>query len=102
MSRMRTRGCGSWSLTEPVAKLANYRITMSAHPQTAAPKAPAMIPGAEGIRTPMALVAVFVAGVMTETEPHAWQAFLVNFLFFFGVAQGGVMISGAFYLTQAR
>ena len=39
---------------------------------------------------------------MTETEPHAWQAFLVNFLFFFGVAQGGVMISGAFYLTQAR
>jgi hypothetical protein len=44
----------------------------------------------------------FVFGVMTEVEPHAWQAFLVNFLFFLGVAQGGVMVSGAFYLTQAR
>ncbi len=86
---------------------------MSAQPKASAPKAPAIIPGAEGLRTPMALVAVcailtligvagFVAGVMTETEPHAWQAFLVNFLFFFGIAQGGVMISGAFYLTQAR
>ena len=86
---------------------------MSAQPKASVPKAPAMIPGAEGIRTPIALVVVcailtligiagFIAGVMTETEPHAWQAFLVNFLFFFGIAQGGVMISGAFYLTQAR
>ena len=47
-------------------------------------------------------LAGFIVGVATETEPHAWQAFLVNFLFFFGVAQGGVMISGAFYLTQAK
>ncbi len=77
------------------------------------PRAPETIPGASGVRTPMVLIAIlialtllgvvgFVFGVMTETEPHAWQAFLVNFLFFFGVAQGGVMISGAFYLTQAR
>ncbi len=72
-----------------------------------------MIPGVEGIRTPMGIVAVcailaligvagFVVGVMTETEPHAWQAFLVNWLFFFGIAQGGVVISASFYLTQAR
>ena len=77
------------------------------------PLAPEVVPGATGVRVSMPIVAVsailaligvagFVVGVMTETEPHAWQAFLVNFLFFFGVAQGGVMISGAFYLTQAR
>ena len=87
---------------------------MSAHPQASArPIASEIIPGATGVRVPIALVAIlvvltligivgFVVGVVTETEPHAWQAFLVNFLFFFGVAQGGVMISGAFYLTQAR
>jgi hypothetical protein len=88
---------------------------MSAHPEASAarPKAPELIPGATGVRVPMALIAIlvvltllgivgFVFGVMTEVEPHAWQAFLVNFLFFLGVAQGGVMVSGAFYLTQAR
>src|ERR1700730_5857888 len=87
---------------------------MSAQAEASAtPKAPELIPGATGIRTPIALVVVlgaltligvagFVIGVTTETEPHAWQAFLVNFLFFLGVAQGGVMVSGAFYLTQAR
>src|SRR4029077_8682909 len=77
------------------------------------PKAPEVIPGATGIRTPIGLIAALVAlaligvagfiiGVTTEIEPHAWQAFLVNFLFFLGIAQGGVMVSGAFYLTQAR
>src|SRR5258708_10262794 len=87
---------------------------MSAHPEASAkPKAPEMIPGATGVRVPIALIAILVVltllgvagfafGVMTEVEPHAWQAFLVNFLFFLGVAQGGVMVSGAFYLTQAR
>jgi hypothetical protein len=87
---------------------------MASQPQASARRiAPATIPGAEGISVSMPLVAIlvvlvaigvvgFIAGVMTETEPHAWEAFLVNFLFFFGVAQGGVMISGAFYLTQAR
>jgi hypothetical protein len=87
---------------------------MSAQAETPMrPTAPTTIPGATGIRVPITLVAIlialtflgvvgFVFGLMTETEPHAWQAFLVNFLFFFGIAQGGVMISGAFYLTQAR
>ena len=87
---------------------------MAATTETSAkPKAPEVIPGATGVRVPMALVAIlviltivgvagFVFGVMTEAEPHAWQAFLVNFLFFLGIAQGGVMVSGAFYLTQAR
>jgi len=86
---------------------------MTATPRAQARNAPEIIPGATGVSVSMPLVAIlvvltligvagFIAGVMTETEPHAWEAFLVNFLFFFGVAQGGVMISGAFYLTQAR
>ncbi len=32
----------------------------------------------------------------------AWQAYLVNLLFFLGVAQGAVAASAGFYLTQAK
>jgi len=87
---------------------------MSAQAEASArPKAPEAIPGATGIRVPLALIAIlvaltvigvvgFVIGVATETEPHAWQAFLVNFLFFLSVAEGAVVVSASFYLTQAR
>ena len=87
---------------------------MASQPQASAPPvAPEIIPGTTGVKVSMPLVAVlvvltligvagFIAGVITETEPHAWQAFLVNFLFFFSVAQGGLVISASFYLTQAR
>jgi len=87
---------------------------MASQPQTSRrPIAPQIVPGAEGIRTSIPIIVVcailtligvagFVAGIMTETEPHAWEAFLVNFLFFFSVAQGGLAISASFYLTQAR
>src|SRR5271157_2361336 len=37
-----------------------------------------------------------------ETSARAWQAFLVNLLFWLGIAQGGVVISAALYLTQGR
>lgn len=33
---------------------------------------------------------------------RAWQAYLVNLLFWLGVAQGGVVVSASFYLTQGR
>jgi hypothetical protein len=33
---------------------------------------------------------------------RAWEVFLVNLLFWLGVAQGGVVASAAFYLTQGR
>ena len=77
------------------------------------PIAPQVVPGKADVCVSIPIVVVcsiltligvagFIAGVMTETEPHAWEAFLCNFLFFFGVAQGGVVISAAFYLTQAR
>jgi hypothetical protein len=32
----------------------------------------------------------------------AWEAYLVNLLFFLGVAQGAVVASASFYLTQAK
>ncbi len=47
-------------------------------------------------------VAAFIAALVIGEESHAWQAFLVNLLFWLGVAQGGVVVSAAFYLTQAR
>ena len=33
---------------------------------------------------------------------RAWEAFLVNLLFWLGIAQGGVVVSASLYLTQAR
>jgi hypothetical protein len=33
---------------------------------------------------------------------RAWEAFLVNLLFWMGIAQAGVVASAAFYLTQGR
>src|ERR1019366_3334381 len=33
---------------------------------------------------------------------RAWEAFLVNLFFWLGIAQGGVIISCAFYLTNGR
>lgn len=47
------------------------------------------------------LVGFFVA-FMQGASARAWQAFLVNLLFWMGLAQGGVVASAAFYLTQAR
>ncbi|MGB3550294.1 MAG: hypothetical protein WA993_06365, partial [Candidatus Binatus sp.] len=32
----------------------------------------------------------------------AWEAYLVNLLFFLGIAQGALVASAAFYLTQAK
>ncbi len=83
---------------------------MSAHPEAAAGP---MAPGATAVRVSPVLLGVFVAltvvgfaglvaGIQSESAPHAWQAFLVNLLFFMGIAQGGVIVSSAFYLTQAR
>jgi hypothetical protein len=46
-------------------------------------------------------VAFFVALSRGEAA-RAWQAYLVNFLFWFGVAEGGVVVCAAFYLTQGR
>ncbi|HTR60731.1 MAG TPA: hypothetical protein VMH37_03445 [Candidatus Binataceae bacterium] len=44
----------------------------------------------------------FVAGLSSGNADRVWQAYLVNFLVWIGIAQGGVVLSAAFYLTQGR
>src|SRR6266481_42978 len=47
-------------------------------------------------------VIAFVFALMRGGAAIAWEAYLVNLLFFLGVAQGAVVASAAFYLTQAK
>jgi hypothetical protein len=44
----------------------------------------------------------FALALMRGDAAIAWQAYLVNLLFFLGVAQGALVASAAFYLTQAK
>jgi Polysulphide reductase, NrfD len=44
----------------------------------------------------------FALALMGGGAAIAWQAYLVNLLFFLGVAQGALVGSAAFYLTQAK
>jgi hypothetical protein len=44
----------------------------------------------------------FVIAILRGDVATAWEAYLVNLLFFLGVAQGAVVASAAFYLTQAK
>jgi hypothetical protein len=47
-------------------------------------------------------VIAFLFATTHGLAQRAWEAFLVNLLFFLGIAQGGVVASAAFYLTQGR
>src|SRR5215469_16882205 len=44
----------------------------------------------------------FVIALVLGRSQRIWEIWLVNFLFFNGIAQGGVVCSAAFYLSQAR
>lgn len=44
----------------------------------------------------------FIAGLLTGHNERVWEVWLVDFLYFTGIAQGGVICSAAFYLTQGR
>ena len=44
----------------------------------------------------------FLYGVFLGDEIRAWQALLVNFLFFGGLAQAGVVLSALLQTTSAR
>lgn len=46
--------------------------------------------------------ATFLVALTHGLSDRAWEAFLVNFLFFMFIAQGGVAVSASFYLTHAR
>lgn len=47
-------------------------------------------------------VAGFILALVTGRNDRVWETWLVDFLYFTGIAQGGVVCSAAFYLTQAR
>ena len=47
-------------------------------------------------------IAGFLIALLAGRSQRVWQIWLVNFLYFNGIAQGGVVCSAAFYLTQAR
>jgi hypothetical protein len=47
-------------------------------------------------------IAGFVIALIIGRSQRVWEIWLVNFLYFNGIAQGGVVCSAAFYLTQAR
>ena len=44
----------------------------------------------------------FAIGLTNGAPLRAWEAFLVNLLFWLGIAQGGIVVSASLYLTQAR
>lgn len=46
--------------------------------------------------------AAFAFALVRGHPATAWEAYLVSLLFFLGVAQGGVVASAAFYLTQGK
>ncbi len=47
-------------------------------------------------------LAAFLAGTLGDTPQRAWQVYLVNLVFFLGVAQGMVVFAAALQLTSAR
>jgi hypothetical protein len=47
-------------------------------------------------------VVAFAAALTDGAALRAWEAFLVNLVFWLGVAQGATIVSASFYLTQAR
>ncbi len=44
----------------------------------------------------------FAVALARGTSLRAWEAFLVNLLFWLGLAQGGVVVSASLYVTEAR
>ena len=56
------------------------------------------------IGTVLAAIGVigFALGLITGQAAHVWPVYLVNFIFFYGLAQGTAVCVGAFFLTQAR
>jgi hypothetical protein len=80
----------------------------SAHREQASrkPQAVESVTGARMQAVGIAMIALgiiaFVLALTSGRAAIAWQAYLVNLLFFLGVAQGAVVASAAFYLTQAK
>jgi len=45
---------------------------------------------------------VFLIGTFSDHPERAWQAYLVNFLLWSGIAQGAVLFSAVMHITKAR
>jgi len=43
-----------------------------------------------------------ILGLVSHEDERVWSAYLVGFLFFLGLAQGGVILSCSYYLVQGR
>src|ERR1700690_1641934 len=76
------------------------------HERAAKPQAAEWVAGAPMQTVAGAMIVVgaiaFVFALVRGAAAIAWQAYLVNLLFFLGVAQGALVASAAFYLTQAK
>jgi hypothetical protein len=70
------------------------------------PQAVESVAGATMLAVGVAMIALgaiaFAVALSRGAAAIAWQAYLVNLLFFLGVAQGALVASAAFYLTQAK
>ena len=77
-----------------------------AHRESAKPQAVESVAGTTMQKVAVVMIAIgaiaFVIALMRGGAAIAWQAYLVNLLFFLGVAQGAVVASASFYLTQAK
>jgi hypothetical protein len=47
-------------------------------------------------------VLAFIAGLHEGAQSRVWEAYLVNLLFFIGIAQGAIVLAATCYLTQGR
>ncbi len=70
---------------------------MLIYPPRDAPKAPRRV-----VAAAVALgILAFLAGLLVSPQ-RAWQAYFVNFLFWSGIAQGGVVMAAVYRITNAH
>ena len=78
---------------------------MTAASEPAAPAAPALVPPrARSVLLGLAALGAlaFLYGIVVGDAVRSWQTLLVNFLFFGGLAQAGVVLSCILQVTSAR
>src|SRR6516225_59638 len=92
-------------MSGPLPGSAVRRIPSEAREPAAAPGL--SLPSPAAARASFALCAIlgaigFAVALAGGDTHRAWGAYLVNFVFWYGIAQGGVTVAAAFYLTQGR
>jgi len=74
--------------------------------RSSAPRPVESVAGTTTIAVACVLIALgaiaFMIALLRGGAATAWEAYLVNLLFFLGIAQGAVVASASFYLTQAK